>query len=271
MALKATIHKARLQLADMDRNIYGDHELTIARHPSETDERMLMRVLAYALNVPSDDERGALELAKSLWDTDEPDLWQRDLTGEVVQWIELGFAYLSSQPVWRLAQPAMEDLVQDVHESCSAAVLDGDDIVYVLRVPANKIMSISLRVGSRLPAHCTSMGRVLLAGLPAPERRVRVERMTLAARTGRTITDHAKLLAVLDQVRRDGHALVHGELEEGLLSLAAPIVNRAGRVVAAINVSAHDQRIAPEEMRQRLLPRLLEAAASINTLMRLQD
>jgi IclR family pca regulon transcriptional regulator len=185
--------------------------------------------------------------------------------------LELGFAYLSSQPVWRLAQPAMEELVEDVHESCSAAVLDGDDIVYVLRVPANKIMSISLRVGSRLPAHCTSMGRVLLAGLPAPERRVRVERMTLAARTVRTITDHAKLLAVLDQVRRDGHALVHGELEEGLLSLAAPIVNRAGRVVAAINVSAHDQRIAPEEMRQRLLPRLLEAAASINTLMRLQD
>jgi len=119
MALKATIHKARLQLADMDRNIYGDHELTIARHPSETDERMLLRVLAYALNVPADTDRGALELAKSLWDTDEPDLWQRDLTGEIVQWIELGqpderrlskaasrseavtvYSYASSTPIW---------------------------------------------------------------------------------------------------------------------------------------------------------------------------
>ena len=119
MALKATIHKVRLQLADMDRNIYGDHELTIARHPSETDERMLMRVLAFALNVPADDERGTLELAKSLWDTDEPDLWQRDLTGEIVQWIELGqpderrlskaasrseavtvYSYASSTPIW---------------------------------------------------------------------------------------------------------------------------------------------------------------------------
>ena len=119
MALKATIHKVRLQLADMDRNIYGDHELTIARHPSETDERMLMRVLAYALNVPADTDRGALELAKSLWDTDEPDLWQRDLTGEIVQWIELGqpddrrlskaagrseavtvYSYASSTPIW---------------------------------------------------------------------------------------------------------------------------------------------------------------------------
>jgi uncharacterized protein YaeQ len=119
MALKATIHKARLQVADMDRGVYGDHELTIARHPSETDERMLMRVFAYALNVPADDARGALELAKSLWDPDEPDLWQRDLTGQVVQWIELGqpderrlsraasraeqvtvYSYASSTPIW---------------------------------------------------------------------------------------------------------------------------------------------------------------------------
>lgn len=119
MALKATIHKARLQVADMDRNIYGDHELTIARHPSETDERMLIRILAFALNVPADEERGKLELAKSLWDTDEPDLWQVDLTGQVVQWIEVGqpddrrlskasskaervtvYAFTSSTPVW---------------------------------------------------------------------------------------------------------------------------------------------------------------------------
>ena len=119
MALKATIHKARLQIADMDRHVYGEHELTIARHPSETDERMLMRVLAFALNVPADDHDGALELAKSLWDSDEPDLWQRDLTGQVVHWIEVGqpderrlskasskservtvIAFQSSTPVW---------------------------------------------------------------------------------------------------------------------------------------------------------------------------
>ena len=90
-------------------------------------------------------------------------------------------------------------------------------------------------------------------------------------RTGRTITDIDQLLDVLEQVRRDGHALVHGELEEGLVSMAAPIVNRAGRVVAAINVSAQDQRMPPDDMRKRLLPRLLESAASINTLMRMQD
>jgi IclR family pca regulon transcriptional regulator len=185
--------------------------------------------------------------------------------------LELGFAYLSSQPVWRLAQPALETLSQAVRESCSAAVLDGDDIVYVLRVPANNIMAVSLGVGSRLPAWCTSMGRVLLAGLAAPEQRRRVAGMQLVARTGRTITDRERLLAELERVRHEGHALVHGELEEGLVSMAAPVVDRAGRVVAAINVSSHDQRLGPDDMRKRLLPRLLEAAGSINALMRLQD
>ena len=90
MAIKATIFKANLQIADMDRNVYGDHALTIARHPSETDERMLIRVLAFALNVPASNDNGGLELAKSLWDTDEPDLWQKDLTGQVMHWIDVG-------------------------------------------------------------------------------------------------------------------------------------------------------------------------------------
>lgn len=90
MALKATIHKATLQIADMDRGLYADHAVTIARHPSETDERMMVRLLALALNVPADADQGGLELAKSLWDTDEPDLWQRDLTGQIIHWIDIG-------------------------------------------------------------------------------------------------------------------------------------------------------------------------------------
>jgi len=119
MALKATIHKAQLQIADMDRHVYGDHALTIARHPSETDERMMIRVLAYALNVTADDLNGRLEFTKGLSDVDEPDLWQLDLTGEVQHWIDLGqpderrlmkahgrarrvsvYSFASSTPVW---------------------------------------------------------------------------------------------------------------------------------------------------------------------------
>ena len=90
MAIKATIYKAQLQLADMDRSIYGDHSVTIARHPSETDERMMIRLLAFALNAPADDHNGALEFAKDLWDADEPSLWQKDLTGQIMQWIDIG-------------------------------------------------------------------------------------------------------------------------------------------------------------------------------------
>lgn len=119
MALKSTIYKAALQIADMDRGLYADHALTIALHPSETEERMMMRVLAFALNVPADDHHGALQLARGLSDTDEPDLWQLDLTGAVVHWIEVGqtderrlakaagragrvslYAYAASVPVW---------------------------------------------------------------------------------------------------------------------------------------------------------------------------
>ena len=90
MALKATIYKASLQIADMDRSVYVDHAVTIARHPSETDERMMIRLLALALNLPPDDHHGTLEFAKDLWDVDEPALWHRDLTGEIKHWVEVG-------------------------------------------------------------------------------------------------------------------------------------------------------------------------------------
>lgn len=119
MALKATIYKAQLQIADMDRQLYADHALTLALHPSETEERLLVRLLAFALNVPHDTDRGALQFARGLSDTDEPDLWQHDLSGQLVHWIEVGqpderrlakacgraervsiYAYGSAVPVW---------------------------------------------------------------------------------------------------------------------------------------------------------------------------
>jgi len=90
MALKATIFKAQIQLADMDRGLYVDRALTLARHPSETDERMMVRLLAFALHLPADDDDGPLEFAKGLWDPEEPELWRKDLTGRIVHWIEVG-------------------------------------------------------------------------------------------------------------------------------------------------------------------------------------
>lgn len=119
LALKATIYKAQLQIADMDRQLYADHGLTLALHPSETEERLLVRLLAFALQVPHDDHRGALQFARGLSDADEPDLWQHDLSGQLVHWIEVGlpddrrlakacakaervtlYAYGASVPVW---------------------------------------------------------------------------------------------------------------------------------------------------------------------------
>ncbi|MDZ5456322.1 IclR family transcriptional regulator domain-containing protein [Azohydromonas lata] len=194
----------------------------------------------------------------------EQDGRQFRLTPKVM---ELGFAYLSAQPWWHLAQPLMEELTQQLKQSTSAAVLDGADIVYVLRVPMEKIMSINLGVGSRLPAHCTSMGRVLLAGLAEEQREARVGTLVLEPLTPRTITDPEKLLATLSQVRRQGYALVNEELQLGLMSLAVPIKDRGGRVMAAINVSSPAQRQTAAQMQKACLPALQAVAERISAML----
>ncbi|MFZ5567811.1 MAG: IclR family transcriptional regulator domain-containing protein [Pseudomonadota bacterium] len=178
--------------------------------------------------------------------------------------LDLGFAYLSSLPIWNLAEPVMEALVEEVKESSSAAVLEGTDIVYVLRVPTHKIMSIGLGVGSRLPAYCTSMGRVLLAGLDDEEVLRRLKAARPKALTRHTVTDIDTLLARVQQVRRQGWSLVNQELEEGLISLAAPITDRSGRVIAALNLSGQANRTNTKVAQETLLPALLRAARTIS-------
>jgi IclR family pca regulon transcriptional regulator len=181
--------------------------------------------------------------------------------------LDLGFAYLSSLPLWNLAEPVMEELVEQLKESCSAAVLDDTDIVYVLRVPTHKIMSITLGVGSRLPAYCTSMGRVLLADLDDDAVLAVLERSNLSKRTAHTLVQPARILREIARVREQGYSLVVEELEEGLISLAAPIRDRSGRVVAAMNVSGQAARTPPDLMRKRFLPKLQQAAARVSMLL----
>lgn len=180
--------------------------------------------------------------------------------------LDLGFAYLSSLPMWHLAQPVIEDLVQDVRESSSAAVLDGTDIVYVLRVPTTKIMSVNLGVGSRLPAWCTSMGRVLLSGLPPDEARARLQASERRPLTTRTVTDLDELEGLVAQARRQGYSIVNQELEDGLVSVAVPIRNRAGEIIAALNIGGQVQRTPVSDIRTRVLPRLQFAAQRISAL-----
>lgn len=185
--------------------------------------------------------------------------------------LDLGFAYLSSQPLWQFAEPVMQQLAGELKESCSAAVLEGGDIVYVLRVPARKIMSINLGVGSRLPAWCTSMGRVLLAGLPPAELEEQLARVQFHSHTARTARNLDELRTRIAQVRSQGWCLINQELEEGLVSLAAPIVDRNGQTIAALNVGAQVNRTPPEALLEQCLPRLLEAAQSISRLLQIKS
>ncbi len=181
--------------------------------------------------------------------------------------LDLGFAYLSSLPIWNLAEPVMEDLVEEVRESSSAAVLDGLDIVYVLRVPTHKIMRTNLGVGSRLPACWTSMGRMLLAALPDDELQARLAAHPLQRWTEHTATDVPTLLTRIRQARQQGWCLVNQELEEGLISVAAPLTNRTGQTVAALNISGQANRTSAEVMQETMLPALLKAARTISRMM----
>jgi IclR family pca regulon transcriptional regulator len=181
--------------------------------------------------------------------------------------LDLGFAYLSSLPLWNLAEPGMEQLVEEVKESCSAAVLDVPDIVYVMRVPTHKIMSISLGIGSRLPAYCTSMGRTLLAELEPAALDATLRAHPPVRRTERTITSVAALKKELAMVREQGWCIVNQELEEGLVSLSAPIRDRAGRAIAAMNISGQVNRTSPEHMVEHFLPKLRAAAAEISQML----
>jgi IclR family transcriptional regulator, pca regulon regulatory protein len=178
--------------------------------------------------------------------------------------LTLGWAYLSSLNLWETAQPMMEELAQTTNESCSAATLDLPDVVYVARMPTRRIMTISLGVGTRLPAHCTSMGRALLAGLPDAELDAFLAEAQLEPFTDRTITDRSRLRQAIEAVRDDGWALVDQELEIGLRSVAAPL-RAGGQTIAALNVAVAAPRVPLDELRRTILPALLETAALIST------
>lgn len=179
------------------------------------------------------------------------------------QVLELGYAYLSSLSLPAVAQPHLEQLVEDVGESSSVAVLDGADIVYVARVATRRIMSAAIQVGTRFPASATSMGRAVLAHVSDGEREAFLAAATLLPLTAHTITDKGLLRAELHAVKEQGWALVDQELEEGLRSIAAPLCDAAGRVIAAVNVSAPVRRGPVEEMVAGFLPPLLRAAREI--------
>jgi len=177
--------------------------------------------------------------------------------------LELGYAYLSGLALPEVAAPHLEELVAKLHESSSISVLDGHQIVYVVRVPTKRIMTVAISVGTRFPAFATSMGRVLLAAMPDDQFERYLAEATFEQFTARTVTDPGRLRAIVREAARQGYAIVDQELEEGLRAVAAPIRGGAGVGTAAINVSAHASRVSMAAMRSEILPALLETVRQI--------
>lgn len=181
--------------------------------------------------------------------------------------LDLGFSYLSSQPLWHLSEPIVEALVGRVKDSSSIAVLDGHEIVYMLRVPTRKVMRVTLGAGSRLSAFSTSLGRVLLGDLPDATLAELMQRHPPQPLTEHTLIEPDAVLAAIRQARRQGFAVIDRELETGLVSIAAPIIDRAGRTVAALNVGAPYSSGSIERLRHQVLPELQTAARDISSLL----
>jgi len=182
--------------------------------------------------------------------------------------LALGHAYLSSTPLVYAVQPLLDQITSLLHESSSLAVLEGDEILYIARSSTTtRLLSIDLGIGSRLPAYCTSMGRVLLAGLSDAEIDLYLSRVKLVKLTTRTVSTADELKVALNAIRRDGYAVVDQELEIGLRSIAVPVSDRDGRSVAAINIGTQSSRVSVAEMESKFLPPLRAAAHELGLLL----
>ena len=183
------------------------------------------------------------------------------------QVLTLARAYLASSPVPRVAQGFLENVSESLGESCSFSILHGDEVIYIARSTRKRIGSLHRDVGAHLPAHCTSMGRVLLAALSDTALDKFLTEATLQSFTSYTVTDKNELRSILEKVRRNGYSLVDQELEIDLRSIAVPVHSASGRVIGAMNVSAQASRTPRKQLTERFLPALREAAMKMRPLL----
>jgi IclR family pca regulon transcriptional regulator len=181
--------------------------------------------------------------------------------------LTLGYSYLSSTPLTVSSQPCLNAISRQLGESCSLAVLEDGEVLYVARSAASRVMSVALNTGSRLPAYCTSLGRVMLAHLAPADLDAYFARARLKPMTDKTVTSQKRLREILLQVRQDGYAINDEELELGLRSIAVPVRGASGRVLAALNVGAQASRVSAERMRQEFLPVLQRGAQELSILL----
>ncbi|MBN9672144.1 IclR family transcriptional regulator domain-containing protein [Roseibium aggregatum] len=175
----------------------------------------------------------------------------------------LGLGALAALPLPQVMQPWLDQLTEQIGQSCSVSILDGTEVLYLARAAQKRVMSIGLSPGSRLPAHCTSMGRVLLAAMPEGEARAIVERSDLTPRTAFSLTDPEEIMARIGEVRAQGYAAIDQEVEIGVRSLAVPIRDSRDRVVGALNTGMAVIQTSPEDMVRTYLPALLKVQSGV--------
>lgn len=182
--------------------------------------------------------------------------------------LRLGTACLATMPLPQIVQPLLDDLSDRIGQSSSVSILDGTEIVYVARAAQKKVMSIGLMPGSRLPAFCTSMGRVLLAALPEDKALAILTGTTLVARTPNTLTDPVEIIAELARIRARGYAIIDQEVELGLRSIAVPLMNAHGKIIAALNIGVAAVQSTPEALARDWLPSLIDVQTRLRPLLR---
>lgn len=185
--------------------------------------------------------------------------------------LELGVTYVEALGLWEVARPHLEDLVGQTHESSSIAQLDGSDIVYVARVAVPKLIALAVHIGTRFPAAPTSLGKVLLAGLGPEELEKAIAEPSRAGVLPRWSPERAELDRVLREVRAQGWALTDEQLASGIRSVAAPLRDGSGKVIAAVNVTVHAAETSVETLREKYLPLLLDTAGRISADFALRD
>lgn len=253
--------------------------------PPEEDSRAYVTALARGLAVLKafDEEHARLTLSDVARRVDLPRASARRalLTLQALGYVEsegrlfrlspqvltLARAYLASSPVPRVAQGFLENVSETLGESCSLSILHGEEVIYIARSTRKRIGSLHRDVGAHLPAHCTSMGRVLLAALPDAELDKFLAEVRLQSFTPYTVTDKAELRQILEKTRRNGYSLVDQELEIDLRSIAVPVQNATGRVIAGMNVSAQASRTPKKQLVEKFLPALRDAAMKMRPLL----
>ncbi|MGC1304839.1 MAG: IclR family transcriptional regulator C-terminal domain-containing protein [Caulobacteraceae bacterium] len=237
--------------------------LSVMRAFTSQSQHLTLADVARIVNLPRASVRRCLLTLQALGYVESRDRYF-SLSPRV---LTIAQAYLTSSVLPRVSQSFLERLSEQIGESCSISILNGQDVIYVARSARKRMASLHREVGTQLPAHCTSMGRVLLAALPEAELQAFLEQVTLTRYTPSTVTSPSKLAAVIKRVAKDGFCVVDEELEVNLRAIAVPVRNASGAVVGAINVSTQAARTSRQTMLDVYLPQMLQTAAELRPLL----